>query len=430
MAEIRPKSDKVTTPTIAYIANQFPSPVEPYVWEEIGELRRRGIGVIAGSGRKVDFRSLPERLQEFADETIYLQPLRAWGLLRAVGLCLRRVVVLSDILLRVLVLGKEPVRQRLRALLHTWLGAYYALLIARDDLVHVHAHHGYFASWVAMVAARLLGVSFSFTLHGSDLLQHPAYLDLKLANCIACFTVSEYNRQYLLQNYAGIPAEKVVLQRMGVKVPEQRVPLERAHGTEACMLLLAVGRLHPVKNHAFLVRCCARLKKNAIRFLCLIAGEGPERETLQHLVAELGLEPEVKLLGHVDSEQLDFYYMMADVVVLTSRSEGLPLVLMEAMAREKLVLAPAITRIPELVVDGETGFLFQGGSEDDFVHHLELIRTLSPWLAGIQRVARERVLDDFEQTKNLRVFSDRLLGRIASPTWEDASHESPVLQQI
>lgn len=321
-------------------------------------------------------------------------------------------------------------RQRLRTLLHTWLGAYYALLIQRDDLAHIHAHHGYFASWVGMVAARLLGVGFSFTLHGSDLLQNPAYLDVKLANCTACFTVSEYNRQYLLRTYAGVDPKKILLQRMGVEVPAQFIGGERADGRESCMVLLAVGRLHRVKNHAFLVRACARLKQRKVRFLCLIAGDGPERESLERLIDKLGVGGEVRLLGHVDSDQLDLYYMMADLVVLTSHSEGIPLVLMEAMAREKLVLAPAITGVPELVIDGETGFLFQSGSEKNFVQQVELIYSLSPWLGEIKRAARRRVLDDFEQTKNLRAFSDLLLGRVVSSKVECTRHENPVLQQI
>lgn len=319
--------------------------------------------------------------------------------------------------------------QRVRALLHTWLGAYYALLIEKTGPVHIHAHHGYFASWVAMVAARLLGIGYSLTLHGSDLLRHGAYLDAKLANCSFCLTVSEYNRSYLLQTYPGIRREKVLLQHVGVDVPQAHITAERADGPDACMLLLAVGRLHPVKDHAFLVRACARLKQRGLPFLCLIAGDGPERKSLHCLITGLGLQGQVKLLGHVAPDQLHLYYTMADLVVLTSRSEGIPLVLMEAMAREKLVLAPAITGIPELVVDGETGFLFQSGSLDDFVNRVEIIRSLSPRLGDIRRAARERVLAEFDRKKNLKIFSDVFLARI-SATAECSFHENPVLQQI
>ena len=90
-------------------------------------------------------------------------------------------------------------------------------------------------------------------------------------------------------------------------------------------------------------------------FECLIAGEGPERRNLESLIRRCGLEERVTLLGHVPREHMDSLYDRADVVVLTSRSEGIPLVLMEAMARGKIVLAPAITGIPELVIAGRDG---------------------------------------------------------------------------
>src|SRR5438552_2733895 len=97
-------------------------------------------------------------------------------------------------------------------------------------------------------------------------------------------------------------------------------------------------------------------------FECSIAGEGPERRHLESLIRKFRLEDRVTLLGHVAREQMDSLYDRADIVVLTSRSEGIPLVLMEAMARGKIVLAPAITGIPELVIAGKTGFLYEPAS--------------------------------------------------------------------
>ena len=83
------------------------------------------------------------------------------------------------------------------------------------------------------------------------------------------------------------------------------------------------------------------------------------------------------MLGHVAREDIGVLYDRAEAVVLTSRSEGIPLVLMEAMARGKIVLAPAITGIPELVIHGKTGFLYEAGSLDNFVYRLLLIRGLT-----------------------------------------------------
>src|SRR5208283_2174101 len=156
--------------TVAYLANQFPAAVEPYVGEEIQELRRRGVEVIAGSVRQPDAARGGASREGLEREVLCLQPVRVLILLRAVGLLVRRWGKISDLVARVLWRGKESPKRRLKALVHTWLGAYYAVLLEGRGVKHVHVHHGYFGSWIGMVAARLMGVSFSVTLHGSDLL--------------------------------------------------------------------------------------------------------------------------------------------------------------------------------------------------------------------------------------------------------------------
>jgi glycosyltransferase involved in cell wall biosynthesis len=412
--------------TVAYLTNQFPSPVEPYVVDEIRALRCRGITVFPFSARRPEPAVFDGELSALASETLNLQPLRLTLLLRAAWVCLRKFALLASFFKRVLVQGNESPGRRARALLHTWLGAYYALLLEGRGVEHIHVHHGYFASWVAMVASRLLGIGFSMTLHGSDLLLHGAYLDAKLKQCAFCLTVSEFNRQHILKHYPDIEPEKIRLQRIGVD-PALHNPDSTTHPANSCLLMLAVGRLHSVKDHAFLVRACRRLKDRGLKFLCLIAGEGPERALLERLIRELGLEEEVKLLGHVARRQLNSYYAMADLVVLTSRSEGIPLALIEAMALVKTVLAPAITGIPELVMDGKTGFLYPVGSLDDFVARVEMIHRSEPSLSQIRQAAQQHVLEHFNRETNLSAFGDFFIAHITG-NCETTPHESPVLQ--
>lgn len=193
--------------------------------------------------------------------------------------------------------------------------------------------------------------------------------------------------------------------------------------------MLAVGRLHLVKDHAFLFRACHELKKHGADFLCLVAGEGPERPWLEHLIPNLRLEKHVKLLGHLSRQELDAHYESCDVVVLTSRSEGIPLVLMEAMARGKTVLAPAITGIPELVRDGETGFLYRAGSLEDFTAKIETIRNSPAALPRLRHAARQYVLEHFDREKNLAAVADLFVSRITQKVRHNPN-ENPVLQQI
>jgi len=426
-------------PVVAYLSNQFPSPVEPYVFEEIEELRRRGITVIPCSARRpadvgsgkagFDGSSQARKLKSLASETLYLQPSSLGLLIRAAWFCLHRFSSMTDLWGRVFVQGREPAARRARTFLHTVMGACYALRLKRKGVEHIHVHHGYFSSWIAMVAARLLDIPFSLTLHGSDLLLHATYLDLKLKNCAFCVTVSEFNRRFVLEHYPGIEPGKIIVRRIGVDAQVQATCPDSISPGPKPLMMMAVGRLHPVKDHSFLLRACYELKTTSADFLCLVAGEGPERPWLEHLIRNLGLEDQVKLLGHLSRQQLGSWYAMCDVVVLTSRSEGIPLVLMEAMAYGKTVLAPAITGIPELVHDGETGFLYRPGSLSDFVNKLHMIRSSSPALSGLRRAARQHVLEHFDREKNLAALADLFVSRISSKQRTDL-HENPVLQQI
>lgn len=407
--------------TVAYLANQFPVAVEPYVGEEIAELRRLGVKVIAGSVRPPNAR--PETSNSTHDEAeiLSLQPLRLLILLHALALALRRWKKIVALIARMLVRGKESPKQRLKALLHTYLGAYYAVQLRERGVDHIHVHHGYFGSWIGMVAGILLDVPYSLTLHGSDLLIDGVYLDAKLRYCSFCSTISAYNRRYILEHFPAIEPKKIRVARLGVEIPERSKSPPSLLLGEHNFTLLAVGRLHAVKDHAFLLRACVRLRDLGLKFECLIAGEGPERQSLELLTRENRLQDRIQLLGHVTPARMDALYRQADVVVLTSRSEGIPLVLMEAMVRCRIVLAPSITGIPEIVIPGKTGFLYAPAVLDDFVTRILFLNELM--LSGdrnavsrldwIRHAASAQVLHNFNRDKSLSRFGEHFLQQLA-----------------
>src|SRR5579862_3439266 len=301
--------------TIAYLAIKFPAAVEPYVAYEIEELRSRVVRVVTGSVLEPQDDQLA--CARCAPE-IVLQSLSLIVLLRALWLCMREWKTVLPLVGRAILQGGQPPSRRIKALAHTWLGACYAVLLKGKGVDHIHVHHGYFGSWIAMVAARLLNTGFSMTLHGSDLLLHNAYLDLKLESCSFCTTISEYNRRYILEHYPRVDAAKVIVAHMGVQISDRAELQDSVRKTRNPSLrLLAVGRLHAVKDHAFLVEACAQLRSRNVPFQCSIAGEGPERRNLEALIRESKLEKEVSLLGHIAREQMACYYDDADVVVLT-----------------------------------------------------------------------------------------------------------------
>ena len=414
--------------TVAYITNEFPSPLEPYVIDEIVELRRRGAEVICCSGKRVSPNDLSLAERAFWKETRFFQPLSDDELVRAI----RRLA--SDPrnlwhLLRPLLWERGPSpSRRIRTLGHTVMGAALAEQLAPLKVEHIHAHHGYFASWMALAAARLLGIGFSFTLHGSDLLQRADLLSAKLRACQFCVTVSDFNRQHILRNYPSTPSEKIIVQRLGVdRVLSWPTPALPAEADHRRFCLLSVGRLHQVKDYRFLIEACAALRDQGLDFLCWIVGEGPERPALESQIMASGLQGRIYLIGQVPRADLPGYYRYADLVVMTSKSEGIPVVLMEAMAHEKLVLAPAITGVPELVEHQRTGFLYQPGSLPDFVSAVSWIQANKASLAEVQHAAAASIAASYNRQRNLRTFAEQFLASISR---SEVDHAHPVLQQI
>jgi glycosyltransferase involved in cell wall biosynthesis len=129
----------------------------------------------------------------------------------------------------------------------------------------------------------------------------------------------------------------------------------------------------------------------------------------------------------VPRADLAAYYRYADLVVITSKSEGIPVVLMEAMSQEKLVLAPAITGIPELVEHQRTGFLFEPGSLSNFITAVNWIYANQASLAGIRRAAAAKVADSYNRHRNLLAFAEQFLSRIPQ---SGGNHAHSVLQQV
>ncbi|HZQ19717.1 MAG TPA: glycosyltransferase family 4 protein [Terriglobales bacterium] len=412
--------------SIAYVANSFPEQGEPYVWEQIRELRSRRRRILSCSFRRPT--KVHSHLAEFSRSTVYILPLDWPTSLRGLILLIANLHRTLDLLGRV-IRGPEPVRKRLRTLAHTYLGAYLAARLRKENVSHIHVHHGYFASWAGMIAARILNAGFSMTLHGSDLLVRADYLDAKLKNCRFCITVSEFNRNYIRAHYPEIDERKLLVHRLGVDLDFWR-PIP-SHSANSVFSVLSVGRLHSVKNHELLVRACYELKGAHVGFQCIIAGEGPERVKLQELIETQDLASHVELRGQVPREQLPELYRQADVVVFTSRSEGIPLAAMEAMAMERVVLAPSITGIPELITDGQTGFLYEPNSIEDLLANLSDIGRSRFLLDQVRRSARKHVEQAFDGKRNLGNCVAGLLQRIGAPEAKsEVEHANPVLQQI
>jgi colanic acid/amylovoran biosynthesis glycosyltransferase len=239
----------------------------------------------------------------------------------------------------------------------------YACVFARHaehhGIRHFHAHFGNLPASAALGIAALLGTSFSFSIHGYDLHVPDQSLVAKAARARFILACNEYGRDTMLARAPEL-AKRILLHHHGI-------PLECAHQSERPgadpPLILAVGRLVAKKGFTVLLQACALLKAQAITFRTVIIGEGPERHALTAQIQTLGLQHCVELLGEQPPTGVWSWYPRASVFVLPSQigpdgdQDGLPNVILEALACSCSVVATTAGSIPEVISDGETGLL-------------------------------------------------------------------------
>lgn len=236
-----------------------------------------------------------------------------------------------------------------------------AALVRQRGITHLHAHFASVATTVARLAARLAGISYSFTAHAKDLYHEsvrPDDLRRKLADAAAVVTVSDYNVDYLRAQF-GADAARVRRVYNGLDL--ERFPYCPPVGRPP--RIVTVGRLVEKKGFDVLVDACAILRDQGRRFECQIVGAGEGRASLEAQIAELGLATTVQLIGPrpqgevVALVQSGAVFAAPCVVGEDGNRDGMPTVLLEAMALGTPCVATDVTGIPELIVDGVTGVL-------------------------------------------------------------------------
>lgn len=351
-------SEQGTSRRIAYLLKMYPRFSETFILSELLELERQGADIRVYSLKKPDdgrFHADASRLRArvtYVPESVLLAP-RAYY--EAHRRCFRRR---RRTYLRLL--WGALARRRLGAVKRFLQAGYLAPLLEREGIQHVHAHFASSATSVALYLHRLSGIEYSFTAHAKDIYSDAVSTDVlerKLKPAAFAVTVSDYNQQYLAQLQGG---HKVVRIYNGLDLqqfsPNGIAPCERP-------LVLAVGRLVEKKGFADLIRACALLQRDGVEFTCLIVGKGPLEANLRALIRQCGLDEHVELPGPRSREELLHLYPQASafvapcVVGSDGNRDGLPTVLIEAMALGVPVVATPVTGIPELVEHEHTGLL-------------------------------------------------------------------------
>jgi glycosyltransferase involved in cell wall biosynthesis len=353
---------------VAYLTSRYPAVSHTFVLREVEALRREGVEVHTFSVRRADERevlSAADR-REFETTTAIL-PVSPLRVLRAHG---RALAASPAAYLRTLWRAVRLSPGGLRGLV--WQLFYFAeALLLQAELAaagvrHVHVHFANVSADVAMLATGFGRLAdgdprwgWSFTMHGPtefyDVAAHR--LPAKAADARLVVCISDFARSQLMGMLPEAQWGKLRIVHCGVD-PSQFAPAARQDGGEP-LAVLCVGRLVPVKGQAVLLDAVGRLAERGVPVHATFVGDGPSRPDLERIARERGLP--VTFAGAVGQDEIRRHYGAADVFCLPSFAEGVPVVLMEAMAMTLPVVTTRIAGIPELVADEVGGLLVAPG---------------------------------------------------------------------
>ncbi|WP_353153172.1 glycosyltransferase [Herminiimonas fonticola] len=398
---------------IAYLINQYPKVSHSFIRREILALERQGLAIHRFSlrgweGDLVDAEDFVER-----ERTRYILQRGVFGLLRSVI----EIKLTSPIrYIKALALAFRMSRRADRSLPYHLIylaeACRLALWLKRDGITHLHAHFGTNSAEVAMLASELSGVPYSLTIHGSEEFDKPEFIGLpeKLRRATFVAAITSYCRSQLYRSLPYAQWDKVHIVHCG---------LEPAFYNNVDMTLperprfICVGRLCEQKGQQILVEAAAILARKGIAFELVLAGDGEMRREVEALIAKHSLQSRVRITGWISSDQVKQEILDSRAMVMASFAEGLPVVIMEAMSLQRPILSTWITGVPELVIDGENGWLYPPGSAEELAQAMErCLATSAEELTRMGRLARARVLErhdiDHEVARLQQLFQQAL----------------------
>jgi glycosyltransferase involved in cell wall biosynthesis len=285
-----------------------------------------------------------------------------------------------------------------------------AQLVSKQAVQHIHAHFASEPAAVAELVNQLTGTSFSISAHAKDIYLSPeAVLQRKIANARFVVTCTEYNCRYLQHlNNSSTPVVRVY---HGFDPRRFEQILAQAEtNTPDLPLILSVGRLREKKGFVDLIHACGLLKQSGYQFRCEIVGYGPQQSELEALIRLLDLEHIVLLRGQLIHTELITLYRQADIFALPCQigedgdRDGIPNVLMEAMAMKIPVVSTDISGIPELIEHQLSGLLVDPNKPVLLSKALSSLLDNQHLRYQLGRAGRQRVLNKFSVEPNIKIL--------------------------
>lgn len=390
---------------LAYLVNVYPKVSHSFIQTEIAALERLGLTVSRFTIRRTpESFSSAEDIDEAA-RTVVLLDGNVFGLASAVARSfLRRPRASLGALWQALRGTRNPVR----AFAYFAEAAALADDMERQGIRHVHVHFGTNPVVVARLASRLAQISYSFTAHGPDEFDAPVALDIpgKIADASFAVGVSSFGRSQLMRWSDPRHWDRIHVVRCAV-APRFLYQVTDSVAGLATRRITCVARLSAQKGLPLLVEAVARIASSH-DFVLDVIGDGEGRADLEGMIRKMGLQDRIHLLGWRSPEDVQEALMASRALILPSFAEGLPVVLMEALALGRPVVTTAIAGIPELV-DVANGWVVPSGSVDALTAAITaLLETGQDRLAEMGRAGQQRVRAMHDPDINARHLSSLL----------------------
>jgi glycosyltransferase involved in cell wall biosynthesis len=390
---------------LAYLVGTYPALTTTFIAREVVLLQKWGIRLQVFSIRRPP-EPLTAEQRELQRGVVYLLPVRIFSLLAAhLQFAFLRPGKYFGMLFYLLTCPHPDFSSRLKTFLHFGEGVYLAHLLRREHWDQIHAHFVDRAATLAMVASALLDVPYSVTAHANDIYVAPVLLPEKLARASFVATCTGYNKDHLSRILPGSLNGKVKCIYHGLDLEAYRRDPRPPEGKP---VLISVGQLKEKKGFAYLLQACRLLKDAGYDFECQIVGEGPLRDALQAQIRQLCLEDTVMLCGALPHPQVIEKYRRATLFVLScvlggdGDRDGIPNVILEAMAMELPVVSTRHSGIPEVVEDEVNGLLVPPA--DGKALAVAVAKLLDDPARGRQYGTRGRhtVLEKFDLARNVK----------------------------
>jgi glycosyltransferase involved in cell wall biosynthesis len=348
--------------TIAYLVNQYPKVSHSFIRREIAGIEACGIQVARFSIRSCGSELVDEEDKRELEKTRFVLGIGKVGLLFALlRVAITRPIRFLSALWLMLQVGRKSERGVLRHLAYLAEACVLLGWFSELGIAHVHAHFGTNSTTVAMLCRALGGPPYSFTVHGPEEFDKAEALALteKIKRAAFVVAISSFGKSQLYRWCEHEQWSKIQVIHCGVDdmfLTQAPIPVPDQPR------LVCVGRLCEQKGHLLLLEAAGQLVAEGLSFMLVLVGDGPLRTEIETMITRLGLQDHVEITGWASNSEVHQHILASRAMVLPSFAEGLPVVVMEALALSRPVISTYVAGIPELVEPEICGWLVPPGS--------------------------------------------------------------------